>query len=203
MPRTVLPPPEEPDLPVPRLVARARELLGPDVLVRRCCALLGGASREEHLDLMPWLTGHTWAVGDAVRDPARWGEHWVRHWGARGLLHSWSDVATPDVLAGLDDAHWRPAETCVRVVARHDVAGAGPPVARLAGHDLPRVRLQAARALAVVGDVEHARVLTGLLADPDEGVRRAAGRAWPVLAARLDLVGPDGRTGRADPGPVG
>lgn len=161
--------------------------VGADEAVQRCRALLRGAPREEHLVLLPWLTGHAWAEGDPVRDPARWGDHWVRHWGARGLLHLWSDAATDDVVAGLGDEHWRPAETCLRVVARHDVAGAGPGARALAGHPLPRVRSQAARALAVAGDVEHASALRALADDPDPGVRQAAARVWPALARRLDL----------------
>lgn len=176
------------DASVPELVRRVAGLLGRDELVARCRALLRGAPREEHLDLLPWLTGHSWADGDHVRDPARWGEHWVRHWGARGLLHVWSDTASGDVVTGLADHHWRPAETCLRVVARHDVAGAGPGAHALAGHALPRVRAHAARALAVVGDVEQVDAVLVLRDDPDPGVRRAAARAWPVLAGRLDLA---------------
>ncbi|VXB06164.1 hypothetical protein [Nocardioides sp. AX2bis] len=167
--------------------------VGVDEAVRCCRALLRGAPREEHLALLPWLTGHAWAEGDPVRDPVRWGDHWVRHWGARGLLHVWSDTASVDVVAGLADEHWRPAETCLRVVARHDVAGAGPGAYALAQHPLPRVRAQAARALAVAGDVEHAGALEALRDDPDPAVSRAAGRAWPVLAARLDLADEPGR----------
>ncbi len=90
-------------------------------------------------------------------------------------------------MAGLRDEHWRPAETCLLVVAAHDVAGSGDAVAVLAGSGRPRVRVQAARALGVVGDVEHVEALRGLLEDPDGGVRRAAERGWAALAERLDL----------------
>ena len=76
---------------------------------------------------------------------------------------------------------------CAKVAARHDVAGTGDGVAALAGHDLPRVRAVAVRALAVVGDTEHARVVLERRDDPDEAVRAAAARAWERLFVRLDL----------------
>jgi HEAT repeat protein len=76
---------------------------------------------------------------------------------------------------------------CLKVAARHDVAGTGPSAARLATHELPRVRAAALRALAVVGDTEHADVVAARLDDPDEQVRAAAARAYEQLARRLDL----------------
>lgn len=177
-------------VPVPRLVADLARRLGRARCSEVCCDLLAGADREDHLAVLPWLTGHAWADGDAVRDPGRWKDHWVRHWGARGLLHL--GVAEPGasaaVVAGLGDPHWRPAETCLRVVAAHDVAAAGDGAAALTGHDLPRVRVQAARALAVVGDTEHAGALHALRDDPEGPVRAAAARAWDALALRLDLA---------------
>ena len=74
---------------------------------------------------------------------------------------------------------------CLKVVARHDVAGAGDAVARLAGHERPRVRAQVARALAVAGDAEHAELLERLRDDPDPAVVTAADRALPRLRERL------------------
>ena len=85
------------------------------------------------------------------------------------------------------DAHWRPAEMCLKVVARHDVAGAGDPAAALLGHGLPRVRAQALRALAVCGDVEHVDLVRELIEDGDEAVRRQADRALTAMARRLDV----------------
>lgn len=169
------------------LIAELADRLGPDAFTARCVALLGGAPREDHLDVLPWLTGHDWSDGEAVRDPAVWKDHWLRTWGARGLLHAWDDRATDAVLAGLGDQEWRPAEMCLKVAAAHDVAAAGDGAAALADHPLPRVRAAAARALAVVGDTEHAGVVTDLLDDPDEAVRRAAARALERMRSRLDL----------------
>lgn len=169
------------------LIAELADRLGPDEFTARCVALLDGAPREDHLDVLPGLTGHDWSDGEPVRDSSTWRDHWLRTWGARGLLHAWDDRATAAVVAGLADSEWRPAEMCLKIVAAHEVAGAGDGAAALSAHPLPRVRAAAARALAVVGDTEHVAVVESLVDDPDEGVRRAAWRALERLGARLDL----------------
>lgn len=160
--------------------------LGTTALATVCIELLQGAPRERYLEELRGLTGHDWRSGDAVLDRTRWGDHWVRSWGARGLLHVWHDSATSAVAAGLHDEHWRPAEMCLKVVAHHDVAGAGDGAAALVGHGLPRVRAQALRALAVVGDTEHVAVVEAALDDPDPDVRRRAARSLEALEGRLD-----------------
>lgn len=169
------------------LIAELADRLGREEFAARCVALLEGAPREEHLDVLPWLTGHDWSEGAPVRDRATWKDHWLRTWGARGLLHAWHEGAGDAVVSGLADEEWRPAEMCLKVVAAHDVAGAGDGAAALADHPLPRVRAAAARALAVAGDTEHVEVVTGLVDDPDPVVRRAAARSLERLRARLDL----------------
>lgn len=172
------------------LIVALSERLGPEEFAVRCVALLHGARREDHLDVLPWLTGHDWSAGQPVRDPASWKDHWLRTWGARGLLHVWADpagIATAAVVAGLDDPQWRPAEMCLKVVAAHDVAGAGDGCARLTVHPLPRVRAAALRALAVAGDTEHVGAVERELDDPDQEVRRAAARSLARLRTRLDL----------------
>jgi hypothetical protein len=151
-----------------------------------CVDLLAGAPRTAYVPELRYLTGHSWEPGDPVLDETIWKDYWVRTWGARGLLHCWSDVATDAVVAGLGDPHYRPAEMCLKVSARYDVAGAGPGAAALTGHELPRVRAAAARALAVVGDTEHEPAVVALLDDDDESVRVAAARALTGLRRRLD-----------------
>jgi hypothetical protein len=169
------------------LIAGLAARLGVPRFVAVCADLMAGAEREEYVEEPRSLTGHDWNPGDAVFDRSSWHDHWVRTWGARGLLHVWDDSATDAVVRGLADAHWRPAEMCLKVSARHDVAGAGDGAAALAGHELPRVRAQAMRALAVVGDREHVAAVQGQLDDPDADVRKQAARALESLERRLDL----------------
>jgi hypothetical protein len=173
--------------PVARSIADQAQRIGTPAFVSVCVDLLGGAPRERYLDELRALTGHDWAPGDAVLDHEAWKDYWVRTWGARGLLHCWSDRATDAVVAGLGDEHYRPAEMCLKVAAKHDVAGAGPGAARLVGHDLPRVRAHAVRTLGFVGDTEHADVVRTALDDPEPAVRTQAARAWERMAKRLDL----------------
>lgn len=172
------------------LVEELAAHLGIASFVDVCTDLLGGADRDDHLAELPYLTGHSFADGAPTRDPRRWADLWVRSWGARGLLHVWDERASDAVVAGLGDAEWRPAEMCLKVTARHEVAGAGDGVARLAGHELPRVRAQVMRALGAVGDTEHVDVVRERLDDEHADVRRAAARALERLAARLDLGPP-------------
>jgi HEAT repeat protein len=172
------------------VAARIQELdrlVGRHRLVEVCADLLAGADRTAYVPELRYLTNHDWSDGDPVRDPAVWKDYWVRTWGARGLLHCWDDAATSTVVAGLGDEHYRPAEMCLKVATRYDVAGAGPGAARLTGHELPRVRVAAARALAVVGDTEHLAAVEDLLDDEDAAVRSAAARARGALGRRLDL----------------
>ena len=93
-------------------------------------------------------------------------------------------------MAGLGDEHWRPAEMCLKVATRHEVGGAGDGAVALRTHELPRVRAQAMRALAVTGDTEHVDAVRARLDDEHEDVRRQAARALEQMSRRLDLVGP-------------
>jgi hypothetical protein len=173
--------------PVGELIEELAERLGRRRFTEVCVSLLLGGSREDHLAHLPWLTGHDWSDGEPVRDPGVWKDSWLRTWGARGLLHVWEDSATRAVVAGLGDEEWRPAEMCLKVVARHEVAGAGDGAAALVDHGLPRVRVAALRALAVAGDAEHVAAVRAAQDDPDRDVRRHAGRAWEAMRERLDL----------------
>ncbi len=188
---TELPRPSEGDAPVASRIRALDALVGRDRLVEVCVDLLGGADRTSYVPELRYLTGHTWEDDDPVRDPAVWKDYWVRTWGARGLLHCWHDAATDAVVAGLGDDHYRPAEMCLKVAAKHDVAGAGPGAAALARHELPRVRANAVRTLGVVGDTEHVEVVLAALEDPETAVRAHAARAYERMARRLDLPGLD------------
>ncbi len=184
---TGLPRPQDLDAPVAELVRELAGHLGTDATVDLCVDLLRGADRRDHLDALRYLTGHAFGAGDETLDPAVWKDYWVRTWGARGLLHVWADTATSAVVAGLDDEEWRPAEMCLKVATRHEVGGAGDGAARLATHELPRVRAQAMRTLGAVGDTEHVDTVRAALDDEAPDVRRQATRALERLTERLDL----------------
>ena len=109
-----------------------------------------------------------------------WKPWWARVWAARGLLYVWDDTAGPVVLDRLDDDAWRVAEMCLKVSVRRELP-CGDAAARLAAHDLPRVRATAARALGGCGDSEHLAAVRRLLADPDRG-RAAGGGPGPRAA---------------------
>ena len=169
------------------LIADLAVRLGVPRFVAVCTDLMAGADREEYVEELRSLTGHDWHPGDGVFDRETWQDYWVRTWGARGLLHVWDDSATDAVVRGLADEHWRPAEMCLKVAARHEVAGTGDGAAALADHELPRVRAQAMRALAVTGDSEHLAVVRDRLDDEDAEVRKQAARSLDALERRLDL----------------
>jgi len=176
----------DPRRPVAQLIDELVERIGAPAYISACVDLLEGAPRERYVVELRCLTGHAWQPGDAVLSPTSWGDFWVRSWGARGLLHVWHDSATAAVVVGLGDEHYRPAEMCLKVAARHEVAGTGDGAARLAGHDLPRVRAQAMRALAVVGDSEHVATVEAAVDDEHADVRRQATRTLDLLTRRLD-----------------
>ena len=178
----------------PLIGQRIRELdalVGRERFVEVCCDLLGGADRTSYVAELRYLTGFDGEHRDRFLDETSWKDYWVRTWGARGLLHCWSDRASDAVVAGLGDEHYRPAEMCLKVAARYDVAGSGPGAAALTTHELPRVRGNAVRTLGVVGDTEHAAAVVAALDDVDESVRSQAARAYERMAARLDLPAPD------------
>ncbi len=185
-----LPPPRNLGATVRELVLELASHVGEHEVVDLCLDLMTGAGREDHVSELPYLTGHAWQLGDAVLDGSSWKDHWLRTWGARGLLYVWDDVAAPAVVAGLRDEAWRPAEMCLKVATRREVGGAGDGAAALSAHELPRVRAQAMRALAVVGDTEHLDAVVTRLDDTDEAVRRAAVRAIERLEIRLDVEVP-------------
>ncbi len=121
-------------------------------------------------------------------------DYWIRVWAARGLLYGWDESATPAVLAGLSDDHWRVREMCAKVCRLRELGQAADELARLVGDDVARVRLAAIRAVAYLGEAEHARVIRDALEDPDDRVAHAAPAALELMSARLD------RSLRADGG---
>ena len=188
---TALPPPDDREVPVAARIRELDTLVGRDRFVEVCVDLLAGADRTAYVPELRYLTGHGWGPDDPVRDPSVWKDYWVRTWGARGLLHCWHDAATDAVVAGLRDEHYRPAEMCLKVAAKHDVAGTGPGAAALTSHELPRVRAPRSGRSVWSATPSTPTVVIAALEDPDEEVRRHAARAYERMARRLDLPGPD------------
>lgn len=173
---------------VSKQILALADRIGRKAFVDVCLNLMTGADRNLYVDELRSLTGHAWLPGDSIFDPKSWPDYWVRTWGARGLLHVWDDRATDAVVDGLADEHWRPAEMCLKVVARHEVGGAAEGAVRLLDHLMPRVRIQALRALAVVGDTEHFDAVLQLADDPDPAVSGQASRTISTMKMRLDIV---------------
>ena len=195
---STLPRPEPGERPVSARIHELDALVGRDRFVEVCVDLLDGADRTSYVPELRYLTGHSWETDDPVLDPEVWKDYWVRTWGGRGLLYCWHDSATRSVMTGLADEHYRPAEMCLKVSTKHDVAGTGPGAALLTRHELPRVRANAVRALGVVGDTEHADDVLAVLRDPEEWVREHAARAYTRMARRLDLPPLDALPDRAN-----
>ncbi|WP_090850107.1 HEAT repeat domain-containing protein [Nocardioides lianchengensis] len=93
---SALPPPRDTDRPLGHLVRELAGHLGEPGAVAVCVDLLGGADPSSYLGEVVYLSGLR--VGPGERDA-----FWFRAWGARGLLHVWTDDAVPAVLAGLGD----------------------------------------------------------------------------------------------------
>lgn len=113
-------------------------------------------------------------------------DYWVRVWAARALLYVWDDCVAPAVITGLADEHWRVREMCAKVCRLRDLGTAGDALARLVPDETARVRVAAIRALARVGEAEHADVVRRALDDQDRAVAGAAEDALSALADRLD-----------------
>lgn len=174
-------------------LAVADDVLGHEVLIDWCVSLLtekaGGADR-----LTPSLR---WLAGDAAGSDFnrnRWSRedlaYWPRVWAARGLRYVWDDRAAPAVITGLYDRAWRVREHCCAITGFRELADAADRLAELTDPDQEdnvRVRLAAVKALALVGEHEHAAAISRAV-DSEPKVSAAAKDALHVLAERLDRV---------------
>ena len=184
MTRRDLPPNPGRDVSPRDLMAMLAAAIGEEQAARACAELLAAEDERHEPETLLFLGG---SAGQSVLDGGEWRPYWARVWAARGLLYVWSDAAAPVVVRRLGDEHWRVAEMCVKVAAKREIGEAGPGVAALAGHELPRVRAAVVRALGVIGDTEHVAVVRDALEDAEGEVRRAAARALDRMSARLDL----------------
>jgi hypothetical protein len=172
---------------VPRLITDLAQRIGVPAFIEACTGLMAGADRSAYVEELRSLTGHAWRAGDSLFDSQSWPDYWLRTWGARGLLHVWDESATEAVVAGLADEHWRPAEMCLKVTARHEVAGAGDACAKWLTHEMPRVQIQALRALATVGDTHHVQAIRAATCEAHPEVQRQATHTLEQMRSRLDF----------------
>lgn len=75
---------------------------------------------------------------------------------------------------------------CAKVCRRRGLAEAGDDLGSLVADEVPRVRLAAVRALAGLGEGEHARMIRQAVNDADPKVSDAAEVALDVMSERLD-----------------
>jgi len=152
------------------LVREASRRYGEDHIARWCAGLLRGEPPGDE-PALSWLGGKP-----------GWAEYWTRVWGARGLLYSWVPDAAPAVVGALTDPAWRVREMAAKVVRLREIGEAADPLSTMATDDMPRVRLAAVRALAKVGEAEHAAAIRALLPEQPG----ACEKALRDLALRLD-----------------
>lgn len=165
------------DAPLSDRIALGVKRFSEPLFTARAVGLLEG--RNEGDEALLYVGGrHAQGILDGA--PAL---YWPEVWGARALMYVWDDSAAAAVLRGIDNRAWRVREMCLKVCLERglgDDAGLLPSLTD--GNS--RVRAAAARALAAVGSPAAEEPITRMLRDPEKDVRRAAGEALKVLAAR-------------------
>ncbi len=104
----------------------------------------------------------------------------------RAMLYAWTPKAEPAVLTALTDEHWRVGEMSCKVLARREIGSGADAAHALLTDPVPRVRIAAARAVAEVGEAEHATRLRTLMSDENTQVSAQASRALRHVAGRTD-----------------
>ena len=132
----------------PRLrVDGACMALGRGEVVRRCRTLLAGGSVERGflVTLGGWHAERLIEAGVPEHQA-----HWLRVWGARGLLWAGVGEDIEPVRAALEDSSWRVREMACKVIARHRLGDLLDGIAELESDPVPRVRAAATRASATL-----------------------------------------------------
>jgi hypothetical protein len=120
---------------------------GQEELVSGCVALLRRQVVDDDLVIALGGPGAR-TILDSGPKPAYL--YWLRVWGARGLLHAYTDRAEEAVIEALADEHWRVREMTAKVIARYRIGGALTAVAALRDDPVPRVRAAADRAVVLL-----------------------------------------------------
>jgi hypothetical protein len=142
--------------------------------------MLTGGSPD--LELLGYLS--TAPSGEAPTGGS--GPKWYPVWAVRGLLYAWDSSAEQAVVRALVSEAWRVREMAAKVCLAREIGSSGDTLAELLGDPVPRVRIAAARAVAVVGEAEHSPGLQQLAEDDDPECWAAADTALRRLSERLD-----------------
>ena len=120
------------------------ERRGRDAVVAGCISLLDAQGGDEALIIALGGEAAGYVLSGGEGGP---GGYWPRVWAARGLLHAWSDAATPAVIRATSDDAWRVREMAAKVITKHKVGDALDSVVALSDDRVPRVRAAASRAV--------------------------------------------------------
>lgn len=99
------------------------------------------------------------------------------------VLAALGPAAVPALRSWVGDPRWTVARSMVALLARIGDPAAFASVEKVAQHEHPQVRREAARALAALGGKQAVKPLLGYLADPDDDVRITAIK---LLATLMD-----------------
>lgn len=166
------------NLPPKRRIEAAVKRYGEWEVVDRSISLIAGNNEGE--DFLLYVGGdHAQGILDGA--PAL---YWPELWGLRSLLYVWDKTAESSVIRALHNSAWRVREMAARVTAERELPAAVE-LRKLLADRTPRVRIAAARALAVVGSTEDIEQIEAQLKDPEIEVRRAASQSLEALRTRL------------------
>jgi HEAT repeat protein len=146
-------------------VQQACSRLGEYEVALWCAEMLVGRALPDDERLV-WLGG---AHAEAFLEGREKSPYWPRVWAARALLYAWTPQAGPAVVAALGDDSWRVREMALKVVRLREIGEAADVAAGLVGDEVERVRKAAVRALAFIGEAEHAGAVRDLIDDPFAG----------------------------------
>jgi HEAT repeat protein len=163
---------------------------GEDVVIDWCVAFLTGeiSGEDAYGPDLPKLVAITGSANPGgwshPVDPVNY--YWIRVWAARAFLYIWRDDVVEALAAVADDPAWRVREHVARITAQRELGQLVDALLPMLGHELPRVRAAAVRAVGPAGEYEHAPAVEALRDDPDNAVRMAVERALEKLSQRLD-----------------